>query len=181
MEHPRAAPEGSRRWRARAPVIIEHLESRRLLPGNQASLAPGSLPAPPAASPGGVPPLHSLPGAPAAVFLDFDGYGSYAPYDTDGSPDTFGPAEQAAIAEAWRQVASYFSMLDLDVTTEPPTVPYSYSIISNTVTLGQNLGNFPSVSPTNFNTTSHATGRPTALAHEIGHSLGLQHQSVFDV
>jgi len=35
-------------------------------------------------APSGLPWLHSLPGAPVAIFLDFDGYGSSAPYDTDG-------------------------------------------------------------------------------------------------
>jgi fibronectin type 3 domain-containing protein len=194
VSHRPTRPRGSR-------ATVEELEARQLLcaqaaagvtdtdaTGAGASARAASLvPAPTAAasfplSATGLPLLHSLPGARAAVFLDFDGYGSYGPYDTDGSPDTFGATEQSEIADAWRQVSSYFSMLDLDVTTEQPetSFPYSYSLISNGVTAGQNLGNFPSLSPINFNTAAQATGRPTALAHEIGHSLGLGHQGVFD-
>src|SRR5437762_8602807 len=100
-------------------VAAERLEARRLL-STEAPVAPSGLPL-----------LHSLPGAPAAIFLDFDGYGSNSPYDTDGDPAAFDDSERAEITEAWRHVASYFSMFDLDVTTDPPAVPYSYSVISN--------------------------------------------------
>jgi hypothetical protein len=206
---PRRSPR--RRAGASAPVAaarfatarIEQLESRRLFCGDELTsvfgansaasptAAPTSAaPSPTSAAllasapvaPSGLPVLHSLPGAPAAAFLDFDGFGVYAPYDTDGDPASFGESERAEITEAWRQVASYFSMLNLDVTTEQPplSLPSSYSLISNSVTSGTNLGNFPAVTPTNFNTPSEATSRQSALAHEIGHSLGLEHQSVFD-
>src|SRR5688500_6396119 len=132
--------------------VVEPLEARRLLcfgpdrlPGHAALGVAGAHSAiewtPPAASlsaaralahssaplaESGLPLLHSLPGARAAVFLDFDGFGTnYTPYDTDGVPATFGPAERADIEYAWRHVSSYFSMFDLDVTTEhpPPAVP----------------------------------------------------------
>src|SRR3954454_20839084 len=87
-------------------VAAERLEARRLL----------STEAP--VSPSGLPLLHSLPGAPAAVFLDFDGFeAQYAAYDTDGDPALFSPSEQDEIRRAWTSVAAYFSMFDLDVTT----------------------------------------------------------------
>src|SRR5688572_10272200 len=190
--------------------VVEPLEARRLLcfgpdlPPDPTAFAlagaPSAIPwAPPAAmsaapssaagidaplSESGLPLLHSFPGARAAVFLDFDNlHSGYTPYDTDGVPATFGPAERADIEHAWRHVSSYFSMFDLDVTTEqpPPWVPYSYSIISNSIsTVGLNNGSFPSTQPTNFNPAVDARYRPTALAHEIGHSFNLGHQSAYD-
>ena len=169
METARTVPTGTGRRRVRVAALVEHLEARRLLCGARFGRLGRAKPRQPGSSrdrgrcdtsdtvraaaarsesapipPAGLPRLHTasprpggrLPRPPTAS-------AAYAPYDTDGDPSTFGPAEQAAIAEAWRQVASYFSMLNLDVTTEPPSVPYSYSLISNSVTSGQNLGNFP--------------------------------------
>ena len=141
-------------------------------------------------SPAGLPLLHSLPGATVAVFLDFDGFdgmaglgGPYTPFDTDGDPASFAESERADVRLIWSHVASYFSMFNLDVTTEPPeNIPYSYSIISNAIVGGSyNSGAFPSRQPTNFTSTFEARVRPSILAHEIGHSFGLEHQSVFDL
>jgi hypothetical protein len=129
----------------------------------------------------GLPLLHSLPGAPASLFLDFDGYGAFEPYDTDGEPQSFAPAEQAAIREAWRQVASYFAMFELDVTTELPAGgPYSYSLISNSTPSGTTSGSFPSVTPVSQNPSIDARSRLSSLAHEAGHAFGLSHQSDYD-
>jgi PKD repeat protein len=77
--------------------------------------------------------LHSRPGSPNAVYLDFDGHtitgtawnGTsdplYAkPFDLDGSPSTYSDAERSAIAEIWHRVAEDYAAFDLDVTTEEP-------------------------------------------------------------
>jgi PKD repeat protein len=79
--------------------------------------------------------LHSRPGAPNIVYLDFDGHIisgtawngiagvdplSAKPFDLDGSPGTFGDAEHNAIAEIWHRVAEDFAAFDIDVTTEEP-------------------------------------------------------------
>jgi PKD repeat protein len=77
--------------------------------------------------------LHSRPGAPNVVYLDFDGHvisgtawnGAdgplYArPFDLDGSPSTFSEGERAAIAEIWHRVAEDLAPFDIDVTTEEP-------------------------------------------------------------
>jgi phosphoribosylcarboxyaminoimidazole (NCAIR) mutase len=138
--------------------------------------------APPPLAPNGLPLLHSLPGARVAVYLDFGGSGAAVPYDTDGVPDAFGAAERSDVVAAWRHVASYFSMFDVDVTTErpPAAAPFSHSLVSNSIEGGYNIGSFPSVGPTNFDASSDARNRRSALAHEIGHSFGLQHQSLYD-
>ena len=77
--------------------------------------------------------LHSRPGAPNVLYLDFDGHEidgtawngsqgplSAKPYDLDGDPSTFNEAERAAIAEIWHRVAEDFAAFDIDVTTEEP-------------------------------------------------------------
>src|SRR5436190_15458614 len=137
-------------------ALLEGLEPRRLLCGTvlghtyhlsvwadttggagSASAAASDVPALPTTSdvsvadtgPNGMPLLHSLAGAPTAVYLDFDGYGTSTPYDTNNNPAVYDVTEQAAITEAWRHVASYFSMFYTDVTTVVPSVPYSYSLI----------------------------------------------------
>src|SRR5688572_16139255 len=37
----------------------------------------------------GLPTHHSLPGGPAAVYLDFNGFGTNTPYDVDGDDTSF--------------------------------------------------------------------------------------------
>ena len=45
-----------------------------------------------------MPQLHSVPNAPTAIYLDFDGEGAFAPYDVDGDPATFSPTEPRGLA-----------------------------------------------------------------------------------
>src|SRR5262245_43126778 len=55
----------------------------------------------------GMPQLNSRPGAPTAIFLDFDGDTptAVAAYDEDGDPTTFNATEAANITECWRQMS----------------------------------------------------------------------------
>jgi PKD repeat protein len=98
-----------------------------------ASDADGTVPEPAASAPDDAFALHSLPGSPHIVYLDFDGHtitGTawntttdplYArPFDLDGSPTTFNDTERAAIAEIWHRVAEDYAAFDIDVTTEAP-------------------------------------------------------------
>ncbi|KAI8466593.1 MAG: hypothetical protein J3K34DRAFT_524386 [Monoraphidium minutum] len=76
--------------------------------------------------------LHSRPGAPRVILLDFDGHvtqntawnsGRAAQlvtpaYDTDGNPGAFSTAELTNIITIWRAVAEDFAAFDVDVTTE---------------------------------------------------------------
>lgn len=78
-----------------------------------------------------LPKLHSFSGAPAKVFLDFDGnfestWGGNAnvltpPFDIDGDPTTFNEQEQARIHEVWARVAEDYAPFNVDVTTEDPS------------------------------------------------------------
>src|SRR5262249_52300552 len=81
------------------------------------SFSPGPIVLPTVAS--GLPQLSSLPGAPTAIFLDFDGDTTTATnaYTEDADPTTFNAAEQASITEAWRQMSIYFAIFDVNVTT----------------------------------------------------------------
>jgi hypothetical protein len=136
-----------------------------------------------AAAANGLPDLHSLPGAPTAIYLDFDGHGStLGAYDVDGDPATFNSAEAASITETHRQTAAYFAMFDVNVTTVKPTVPYAWIVISNDVDGGSSyVGVFPNSKPESWVSSSVAESRVSGIAHELGHNFGLLHQSEYDL
>ena len=136
-----------------------------------------------AAAANGLPDLHSLPGAPTAVYLDFDGNGStLGAYDVDGNPATFNAAEAATVTETHRQTAAYFAMFDVNVTTVKPTVPYAWIVISNDITGGSSyVGVFPNSKPESWVSSSTAESRVSGIAHELGHNFGLLHQSEYDL
>ena len=79
--------------------------------------------------------LHSKPGAPYVVHLDFDGMditgrrwndnsgvATYAarPYDSDGDESSFSEAERSHITSVWQRVSDDFAPFNIDVTTEEP-------------------------------------------------------------
>ncbi|MCC7083683.1 MAG: hypothetical protein IT427_01605 [Pirellulales bacterium] len=134
----------------------------------------------------GMPILNSLPSAPAAIFLDFDG-GTYhgsetlGAYDTDGNPAVFGTAEQHAIYEAWRQISMYFSMFNVNVTTIDTTKPKAWILPSDSGNGGVSYVNvFPDSRPESKTGTSTVTSRISAIAHELGHNFGMWHISQYD-
>ena len=100
----------SKRDRSRFRPLGEALESRLLL---------------------AVQVLHSNPGAPASLYLDFDGnfeptWGSHRdvttlPFDRHNGPEDFGP-EQDWIHAIWEAVSEDFAPFNIDVTTEEPAV-----------------------------------------------------------
>lgn len=82
--------------------------------------------------------LHSRPGAPRVIYLDFNGhllqYGKSAwtstygadiqapPWDIDGNPTNFGQTEREAIQRIWQAVAEDWAPYNVDVTTEEPSL-----------------------------------------------------------
>ena len=134
----------------------------------------------------GLPILNSLPGAPTAIYLDFDGdtaSGSTA-YSEDTDATTYNATEQTNIVEAWRQISAYFAMFDVNVTTAVTSLPKAWEVIGNNAggsTGGYAyVGTFPNSAPEAFNASGNARTRQSGMAHELGHVFGLQHQSVYD-
>jgi regulation of enolase protein 1 (concanavalin A-like superfamily) len=138
-------------------------------------------------APNGLPLMNSLPTAPAAIFLDFDGDTgtSTTAYSEDPDSATYNATEQANIVEAWRHVSAYFAMFHVNVTTQMTALPKAWSIVGNNAggaTGGYAYVNtFPGNGPTGFNTSSNARTRQSGITHEIGHIFGLQHQSGYDL
>lgn len=130
----------------------------------------------------GLPQLNSAPLSPTAIYLDFDGDGTNLPYDNDGDNTTFSLAEQQTIVEAWRQIAIYYSMFDVNVTTvKPVSIPMCWQLISNSISGGYAyVGAFPNSIPRGFNQSADARTRVSGIAHEIGHNFALSHQSDYN-
>jgi hypothetical protein len=130
-----------------------------------------------------MPILNSNPGAPTAIFLDFDGdsTSNSTPYDEDGNSATFNITEQLHIHEAWRGMSSHYSFFDVNVTTLSPSVPTAWVVIGNNIDGGYSYVNvFPNTKAESFVNSNFATSDGYALAHEIGHNFGLRHQSNYD-
>ena len=152
-----------------------------------------------------VPALSSLPGAPAALYLDFDGHyqsswGTYRnlstqPFDTDGNPGNFSGTEQAAIREIWQRVAEDFAPFQLNVTTVDPGNFADRRALRIAVGMTNHLpagigglgyidaftNSVPNVAYVLPQRLSNLPGPiATAVAHEAAHSFGLRHQSQYD-
>lgn len=130
----------------------------------------------------GLPLLNSRAGAPTAIYIDFDGYGTNLSYSEDADGATFNTTEQANIFECWRHIAVYYAMFNANVTTVLPSVPMTYNIVSNSISGGYAyVGTFPTSTAQGYNESSNARSRQSGIAHEIGHVYGLSHQSDYDL
>lgn len=131
----------------------------------------------------GLPQLESLPGASTAVYIDFDGWTTFTPFDTDGDPATFSASEQNRIWETWRQASAFLSPFDANVTTielDFAAIATNYELVSNSVSGGYSYLRFPSNRPYGFNQSGDAPNRTSGILHEIGHNYSLRHQSAFN-
>ncbi len=80
--------------------------------------------------------LHSRPGSPRVIYLDFNGQAvantawnssftggaafTAEPFDTDGVPASFSNAEQDVVQSVWQRVSEDYAVFDIDVTTQEP-------------------------------------------------------------
>ena len=127
------------------------------------------------------------------------------PYDTDGDPATFGNDEQAVVYEVWQRIAEDYSTLDVDVTTEDPGDAAINRTDQNDLDYGTRLlvdptdwyqsecgcggvayvGVFDNADEGKYQpalvfTDGVGTGAKNiaeAASHEVGHNLGLSHDS----
>jgi hypothetical protein len=155
-----------------------------------------------------VPQLSSRPGAPATLYLDFNGnverqWGGHTnvvtpPYDTDGNKSNYSAGEIAAIDEIWARVAEDYAPFNLNVTTVAPAtiadrksarvaIGGSYADWYGSSAGGVSyVGGF-STSASNVafvfaDSLNRGDARDVAEAasHEAGHLFGLEHQATWN-
>lgn len=149
----------------------------------------------------GLPLLETDPGAPVALFLDYNG-GVYQPsganprtfrgYSRDADFATFNAAERADIVASVAFVRRYFAMFDVNVTTidavRAATGKWGWILITEDVSGGlgvlgnRSIGTEPgAMSYAGASTVrSENYDKSRRLAHELGHNFLLQHSGVWD-
>src|SRR6476646_2588993 len=153
-----------------------------------------------------VPVLNSLAGAAATIYLDFIGHfdaswGTYSNittpvFDQDGDATTFSDADLTSITNIWQAVSEDFAPFKINVSTVAP--PNFNNGAAQLVAIGGSgawtggtyggvsyTGSFTNSSPnTSFVFSDNLSNGywkyvGDAVSHEVGHSLGLQHQSQY--
>jgi hypothetical protein len=138
-----------------------------------------------------LPQLSSLPGAAATLFLDFDGStaDSLTAFSRDTDRTTYSDSELSEIRDIFARVSEFFSPFKLNVTTVDPK-SYQVFKVSRIVMSDDNEGAWAFVG--SFRSGGGGFGRvgndgwgnandmAMVIAHEAGHTFGLDHQSTFD-
>jgi hypothetical protein len=143
----------------------------------------------------GLPLLESNPGAPVALFVDFDGGTyhsgpSFTGYDTDGDLATFNAQEQADIIGSWEHVSQYFAMFDVNITTDDAvraaSTGWGWILVTEEVSGGVGslssaaIGTPPLARSYVGASTVRGSDRSRRIAHELGHNFVLEHNGVWD-
>jgi hypothetical protein len=152
-----------------------------------------------------LPAYSSLPGAPATLFLDFDGYPTefeyyFRAFDTNGNPGQWSREELQVINEIWARVTEDYSPFNINVTTVDPG-DFSESSGNLRVAIGgqdfregsdaagtafvnafanENLPNIAWVFPFDKSPEpklKSAIFMAKVASHEAGHAFGLHHQT----
>jgi hypothetical protein len=134
--------------------------------------------------------LHSRATSSRVLYLNFKGLGQYPAFSLDKVPSTFSAAEQTMIQNIFLRVKEDYAAFDVDVTTEAPTSVLGKTgamilITPQTSSAGgyAYLNSFTKLQITNpiafcFPTNLANSEKPIAecISHELGHTLGLNHQ-----
>ncbi len=135
--------------------------------------------------------LHSKSDSTRILYLNFRGFGAKPAFDLDKNVGTFSSSERAMIQRIWARVKEDYSAFDVDVTTEAPTnvtgkIGAMILITNQTSDAGgyaylNSFGRIDLQNPPAFcfqNQLANAE-KPIAecISHELGHTLGLHHQS----
>lgn len=145
----------------------------------------------------GLPLLESNPGAPIALYLDFNGgtYGSssgprdYGGYNRAGSnAATFDATEQADIVRSWEHVTRYYAMFDVNVTTSDEvrraSTGWGWILVTEDASGGSasldGIGRNANAKAYCGASSVRDMDRSRRVAHELGHNFGLEHSGVWD-
>lgn len=142
----------------------------------------------------GLPLLETNPGAPVALYLDFDGgsYGGtqYVGYNSSGSQTTFEAGEGDEIRRAVAFVDRYYAMFDINVTTDDDvrraSKAWGWIVISEDYSGGRGSTSRSSIgTPAEPKAICGAdsvrdSDRSRRIAHELGHNFGLFHSGVWE-
>ena len=151
--------------------------------------------------PNGLPILHSNPGAPVSIFIDFQFEsvdGKARTFSLDKDLMTFNKQEQEHIRLAWAKTASSFAPFDVDVTTiEPhPNHPYIWQTVLNQPGSGGSSSTTGYVPLSGQKTAKNGSQRTdgyrwcgrcaqgsvltAVITHESGHAHGVSGHETYD-